>query len=86
MRIDLYLKLMGVVKTRMAAKRLCDTGKVLLGSKPIKPAQEIPAGGVLEVFLPQKEMRLRILSIPPAKSVAKRDRAQFMALESVKEI
>jgi ribosomal 50S subunit-recycling heat shock protein len=85
-RVDLYLKLMGITKTRMVAKRLCDSGKVLLNSHPVKPAQEVLEGGVLEVFFPQREVRFRILAIPPAPSVAKKDRPQFMALESVKEL
>lgn len=86
MRVDLYLKLMGVTKTRMAAKRLCDSGKVLLNSKSIKPSQDIHEGETLDVFFPQRELRLRILAIPPAPSVAKKDRPQFMAMESVKEL
>jgi ribosomal 50S subunit-recycling heat shock protein len=54
MRVDLYLKLMGVTKTRMLAKRLCDQGKVFLGGKAIKPSQEVLAGETLELFLPQR--------------------------------
>lgn len=77
MRVDLFLKLMGVTKTRMAAKRLCDMGKVLLQVKSLKPSHEIIAGDILEVFLPQKEIKIKVLEIPPGSSVAKRDRHQF---------
>ena len=86
MRVDLYLKLMGITKTRMLAKRLCDQGKVLLGSKAIKPSQEVLAGEILEIHLPQKELKLTIVEIPSLKFVAKSERAQFGSLEITREI
>ena len=86
MRVDLYLKLMGITKTRMLAKRLCDQGKVRLGAKVLKPSQEVMAGEVLELFLPQKELRLTILEIPSLNSVAKSDRAQFGSVEIIREL
>lgn len=86
MRVDLYLKLMGITKTRMMAKRLCDQGKVFLGGKAIKPSQEILAGETLEIFLPQKELKLKINEIPALKSVAKSERPQFSSVEITREI
>ncbi len=84
LRVDLFLKLMGVTKTRMAAKRLCDTGKVLLGGKRLKPSHELEGGESLDVLLPLKELKLRILGIPDGKSVAKPDRAKFLQIESAR--
>ena len=86
MRVDLYLKLMGVTKTRMLAKRLCDQGKVFLGGKAIKPSQEVLAGETFEIFLPQKELKLKIIEVPQLKSVAKSERAQFGTVEVIREI
>ena len=85
LRVDLFLKLMGVTKTRMAAKRLCDTGKVLLSGKGLKPSHELQGGEILDVNLPSKEMKLKVLEIPATKSVAKSDRSQFFQVESVQE-
>jgi ribosomal 50S subunit-recycling heat shock protein len=70
----------------MAAKRLCDTGKVLLGGKNLKPSHELEGGEALDVLLPFKEMKLQVTAIPPTKSVSKQDRAKFFALLSVKEL
>jgi len=86
MRVDLYLKLMGITKTRMAAKRLCDAGKILIQGRVVKPSAEILAEDKLDLFLPQKEMKLKVLEIPSVHSVAKQDRARFMVLEIVKEL
>jgi ribosomal 50S subunit-recycling heat shock protein len=86
LRVDLYLKLMGITKTRMAAKHLCDAGKVLVNGKAAKPSHEILVGDSLGLFLPQKEMKLKVLEVPSSKSVAKQDRPQFMVLEITKEL
>ena len=85
MRVDLYLKLMGVFKTRMAAKRLCDSCGVQQGGRSLKPSQEILAGQTLELSLPQKVLRLVVLEVPSDKSVAKADRARYASLETLQE-
>lgn len=77
---------MGVTKTRMAAKRLCDTGKVLLAGKALKPSHELEGGETLEALLPMKEMKLRVLEIPSGKSVAKPDRSRYFSILFVKEL
>src|ERR1700733_1413589 len=86
MRVDLYLKLMGITKTRMLAKRLCDQEKVFLGGMVIKPSQEVLAGETLEIFMPQKELKLKITEIPALKSVAKSERTQFGTVEIIREL
>jgi ribosomal 50S subunit-recycling heat shock protein len=85
LRVDLFLKLMGITKTRMAAKRLCDRGNVLSGGKPLKPSHELEGGETLEVLLPFKEMKLKVLEIPSGKSVAKSERNSFLQVESANE-
>jgi len=86
MRVDFYLKLMGVAKTRMGTKHLCDLGKVFLSGKPLKPSHDLVGGEVLDIHLPFKEMRLTVLQIPPQKSLAKQDRAQYGLLELIREV
>ena len=77
MRVDLFLKCVGVTKTRMEAKRLCDREMVLLEGKPLKPSHELLAGELLELRIPGREKSLRVLAIPPGKSVSKKDRPLF---------
>jgi len=86
MRVDLFLKLMGITKTRMAAKRLCDGGWVLHGSNPLKPSFELQGGEDLLVKLPMREMMFRVAALPPGKSVSKPDRAKFLEVLSITEI
>ncbi|HEY5038499.1 MAG TPA: hypothetical protein VIJ93_05440 [bacterium] len=72
------MKLVGVTKTRMAAKRLCDKGLVLSGEKPLKPSHELVGGEILDIHIPENERKLKVLEIPAGKSVAKKDRSQFV--------
>jgi ribosomal 50S subunit-recycling heat shock protein len=86
LRIDLYLKLVGQAKTRMAAKRLCDTGKVLLGGRTVKPSLDLQGGETLDLLFPFREVKLLVVEIPSSKSVAKSDRAKYSSILSNKEV
>ena len=77
---------MGITKTRMSAKHLCDLGKVTLDSKILKPSSDLEGGETLRIILPQKEIELKVLLIPPGKSVAKQDRALYCLVESTLEL
>jgi ribosomal 50S subunit-recycling heat shock protein len=85
MRVDLFLKLMGTVKTRMAAKRLCDQGHVLVDGKTVKPSQELTVGNLLLIQLPLKELKGRVLAVPSTKSVAKKDRSLYFQVDEAPE-
>jgi ribosome-associated heat shock protein Hsp15 len=80
LRIDLFLKTVGLAKTRMAAKRLCEGQRILLDGLPVKPSREILAGEIIEIFLPTKNLRVKILEIPGQKSVAKHERSRYVEL------
>jgi ribosomal 50S subunit-recycling heat shock protein len=82
LRIDLFLKLTGLTKTRMTAKRLCEDQKVLLGGLPVKPSHEVTGGEEIRILFPQKEVKARVLGIPPGKSLAKRNRHEFLSVET----
>jgi ribosomal 50S subunit-recycling heat shock protein len=69
---------MGVTKTRMAAKKLCDQSMVLLGGKILKPSQDLLGGEILEILIPEREHKLRVLAIPVLKSVSKKDRPEYV--------
>ncbi len=85
MRVDLYLKLMGITKTRMAAKHLCDLGKVWLAGKTLKPSHLLAGGEALEIHLPFKEIKLTVLQLPEGKALSKQDRPQFGTVETLRE-
>ena len=76
---------MGVAKTRMGTKHLCDLGKVLLSGKTLKPSHILEGGEVLEIHLPFKEIRLTVLQLPSGNSLSKADRALYGTIETLRE-
>jgi ribosomal 50S subunit-recycling heat shock protein len=85
LRIDLFLKLVGVAKTRMAAKRMCEAGLILRDGKALRPSDTIQPGQSLGLSLPEKSGRLQVLGLPPGKSLARKDRPQFVVFDGLDE-
>jgi len=77
LRADLFLKLVGVAKTRMAAKRMCEAGLVLREGRPLKPSDSLLPGQALDLAIPEREGCLRVLALPTGKSVARKDRSLY---------
>ena len=63
MRIDKFLKVSGLVRRRRLAKEACEEGLVLLNGSPVKPSREVKPGDILEIRIPGREMRLRVLDV-----------------------
>jgi ribosomal 50S subunit-recycling heat shock protein len=79
LRVDLFLKLVGVAKTRMAAKRMCEAGLVLREGRTLKPSDEVLPGQALDLSIPEREGRLQVLALPAGRSVARKDRSLYAA-------
>lgn len=73
MRLDLFLKLSRVCPRRSIAQKLCDAGLVLLNGRPVKPAHTVKAGDLIAVRRPDRATELRVLTVPGARNVSKRD-------------
>ena len=76
---------MGLVKTRMAAKRLCEAGKVMVGSRPAEPSTDLSPGEQVLVELPFKRIRGQVLGLPTSRSVSKKDRPSYFQVDSIEE-
>ena len=51
MRLDLVLKLSGLIKRRTVAKELADRGRILINGKAGKPSSEVKEGDILNSIL-----------------------------------
>ena len=84
MRLDLFLKLSRVCPRRSIAQKLCDAGFVLLNERPVKPAHFVKAGDIIAVRRPDREVVLRVLTLPGARHVSKRDSKDLIEVLSEK--
>lgn len=83
MRLDLYLKLCRLAKSRNIAQKLCDDGLVKVGGLKAKAAKEVRGGEIIEVAWPSGNLtQIRVLSIPDRNQVS---RAESRTLYSVIE-
>lgn len=76
MRLDLYLKKTCVVKSRAAAKAVCDAGAARVNGRVAKGSQELRAGDVVALRFVQRDLELRVLDLPHG-NVAKRDAGKY---------
>ena len=51
MRLDLVLKLYGLIKRRTVAKELAERGRILINDRVAKPSSEVKEGDTLELRL-----------------------------------
>lgn len=51
MRLDLVLKLSGLIKRRTVAKELAERGRILINDRVAKPSSEVKEGDTLELRL-----------------------------------
>ena len=60
MRLDLVLKLSGLIKRRTVAKELADRGRILINDKVAKPSSEVREGDILELRLGNRVLVVEI--------------------------
>lgn len=60
MRLDLVLKLSGLIKRRTVAKELAERGRILINNKVGKPASEVKEGDLLELSLGNRVLLVEI--------------------------
>lgn len=67
MRLDLVLKLSGLIKRRTVAKELAERGRILINDKVSKPSSEVKNGDVLELHLGNRVLIVEITFIEKCK-------------------
>ncbi len=81
MRIDLFLKLSGLVKTRSIAEKACDAGAVTINGRAAKSASRIGPGSVVSLARPDGGIiTISVNEVPQSKSVSRADRARLYSV------
>jgi ribosomal 50S subunit-recycling heat shock protein len=64
LRLDVFLKRVGLIKQRTLAKQICDRGSVRVDGKKAKAGKEIGVGRTIEVRLRDEQIELRVADMP----------------------
>ncbi len=75
MRLDKYLKVSRLIKRRTVAKGACDSGRVSVNGKVVKPGAELKEGDIIEISFARKNVKARVLSI---RETVKKDESSSM--------
>lgn len=86
MRLDLFLKLSRLCPRRTVAQQLCDAGFVLLNGRPAKPAHLVKPNDEIIIRRRDRETTVRVLSVPAARSVSRRDANSLIEVVSEREL
>lgn len=76
-RLDQFLDKVCVFKTRSAAAKAIDAGRVRVDGEPAKRSHTVTRGEHVEVREPNRTRRLEVLDVP-ASSVSRRDAERYV--------
>ncbi|WP_125154107.1 RNA-binding S4 domain-containing protein [Clostridium rectalis] len=71
MRLDKYLKVSRIIKRRTIAKEACESGRVLINDKVVKPSTEIKENDIIEIKYADRSIKAKVINI--AEHVKKED-------------
>lgn len=80
-RIDFFLKQIGIFKTRNFSKVWFEKKWVYLENRPVKASHIIQKGDKITIEFPEKKIYLKILQVPTGKSLPKIMRNKMAQVE-----
>ena len=76
MRLDVFLKRVGLCKQRTLAKELCDRGRVRMDGGAAKAGKEVTRGRKLEIEFKHETLKIEVTGLPQ-KNYRKQDGEAF---------
>lgn len=78
MRIDKFLKLSRIIKRRTLANEACESGRVKINGRTVKPSAEVKIGDIIEIGFGSKLTKVEVLSV--AEHVTKAGAAELIRI------
>ena len=72
MRIDEFLKVSRLLRSRSLSKRACDLGFVKLDGKAAKASREVAVGQKIVLDLPIRYLEAEVVALPGTRNVSKK--------------
>ena len=63
MRLDKYLKVSRLIKRRTVANEACDSSRVTVNGKLVKPSYDVKIGDCITISFGSKQVTVRVLEI-----------------------
>jgi ribosome-associated heat shock protein Hsp15 len=81
MRLDRFLSVVRIFKSRSLAAEAISSSMVFIDSLPAKPAKEIKPGIIIEIDTPRFFMKIEVLSLPGGNVSRKEASSLYRLLE-----
>jgi len=85
LRIDLFLKKICIVKSRSAAARLCEEGKISVNGRLAKSSKAVKPEDEISIVLGPRELVFSIMALPES-NVSKAQAPSFYRILSEKRL
>lgn len=86
MRIDLFLKVTGLLKTRSIASKAIGAGAVELNGVRAKASSAVETGAVIDLIKPDgSRTTIKVLIVPTSKNVSRKGRSSLYDVISGEE-
>ena len=63
MRLDKYLKITRLIKSRTIANEACDAGKIVVNDKIARASYDVKVGDIIEINMGSKPLKVKVLNV-----------------------
>ena len=81
LRLDVLLHRLCLTRSRSEAKNACDSGAVLVGGRPAKASEAVPAGATIDLRFPRRRVVIALDQLPPKSTSKQRAREMYRVVE-----
>ena len=78
MRLDKFLKVSRLIKSRSVANEACDSGRISLNGNTAKAGTKVKIGDIIEISFGDRTVKAKVLKI--AETVKKEEAAQMVEM------
>lgn len=64
MRLDKFLKVSRLIKRRIVANEVSDTGRISVNGSPAKAAKQLKEGDIIEIAYANRTVKVKVLKVP----------------------
>ena len=86
MRLDVFLKLSRLIRSRSVAQEFCDAGLVEVNGTAAKPSKELKVGDSLSIRRRNRLTKYAVESVPTQKQISKEKAVELYRIVSETEL
>ncbi len=86
MRLDTYLKRVGLIKQRSLAKKLCEQGEIDLNGRSAKAGKDVVPGDVIQIRGLWQTIEIQVTDLPQRNYKYKDGQAFYKVLKIFRDV